>query len=274
MSEGSDPEHRTRPGSRESRPRGKAREPSHPPKAHVSIHDVTPGNLARVRELVDLVDEAGLRPPLLLVVPGRDWDPASLEGLRRVARRGCPLAGHGWSHRAPPPASLGHRIHGALLSRDQAEHLSRSREELRERVRRCHAWFGEHDLEVGPLYVPPAWALGSLTPGDLGELPFRYYETLSGFQDSRTGRRLRLPLMGFEADTRTRRWALRLSNAANRSLGRLLGPAVRVGFHPRDLELLLAREARAILGRPWRSVRVGELFASADGRGETGPESR
>lgn len=237
------------------------------PTAHVSVHDVTPDDLHRIRELVGLVEEAGLPPPLLLVVPGRDWDPASLDALRRLVGRGCPLAGHGWSHRAPPPTSLAHRIHGALLSRDRAEHLSRSRSELRERVRRCHAWFGEHDLEVGPVYVPPAWALGALTREDLATLPFRYYETLSGFHDSDTGRRLRLPLVGFEADTRVRRWALRPINAANLALGRLLGRTVRIGFHPRDLELLLARSARAVLRRPWTCLRVADLFEEAEGAG-------
>lgn len=229
-------------------------------KALFSVHDVAPQSLSRVRELVDLVEDAGHPPPLLLVVAGEDWTPGALNELRTLQARGCRLAGHGWSHRAPPPSSLGHRIHGLVISRDQAEHLSRSREEVRERVARCHAWFGEQRLEVSPVYVPPAWALGPLTRADLRELPFRYYSTLTGFVDATSGRKALLPLVGFEADTPARRRALRASNALNVGLGRWLGRPVRIGYHPTDLELLLQEDARQIARRPWRCLEVEAVF--------------
>ncbi|MFW6199408.1 MAG: DUF2334 domain-containing protein [Gemmatimonadota bacterium] len=225
-----------------------------------SVHDVTPDSLPRVRDLVDLVEEAGHRPPLLLVVAGRAWTEHHLSELRVLQARGCRLAGHGWSHEAPAPTSLRHRIHARILSRDEAEHLSRSRDDVRERVRRCHAWFARHDLAVSPIYVPPAWALGPLTREDLDELPFRYYSTLTGLVDGATGRKVRLPLVGFEADTRTRRRALRVSNALNLSIGRWTGRPVRIGYHPTDLELLLGEDARRIARRPWRCVEVEDVF--------------
>jgi len=231
-------------------------------KALFSVHDVTPQSLARVRELADLVEHAGHPPPLLLVVAGEDWTPEALNELRALQTRGCRLAGHGWSHRAPPPTSLGHRIHAVVMSRDQAEHLSRSREDVRERVARCHAWFGEQGLEVSPVYVPPAWALGPLTRADLRELPFRYYSTLTGFVDAASGRTALLPLVGFEADTPARSRALRASNAVNVGLARALGWPVRIGYHPTDLELLLEEDARRIARRPWRCLEVEEVFAT------------
>lgn len=230
------------------------------PAALFSVHDVTPGALPRVRRLVALVEESGHPPPLLLVVPGGNWTPASLDGLRELVDRGCRLAGHGWSHRAPPPASLAHRIHALVISRDQAEHLSRAREDLRDRVSRCHAWFGERKLPVSPVYVPPAWALGALTGPDLRALPFRYYSTLTGFVDAASGRKVRLPLVGFEADTPARRRALRVSNALNLTLGRWLGRPVRIGYHPTDLELLLEEDARRIARRRWRVMEVEAVF--------------
>lgn len=231
------------------------------PRALFSVHDVTPDSLSRVRELVDLVEGAGHPPPLLLVVAGMEWTEPRLDELRSLHRRGCRLAGHGWSHEAPRPTSLGHRIHARVLSRDQAEHLSRSREDVRDRVRRCHAWFERHGLEVSSVYVPPAWALGPLAREDLRELPFRHYSTLTGFVDAATGRKVHLPLVGFEADTRARRRALRMSNALNLALGRWTERPIRIGYHPTDLELLLAEDARRIAARPWECLEVEDVFS-------------
>lgn len=226
----------------------------------LSIHDVEPATLERVGGLVERIMDRTLAPPTLLVVPGMEWGPAELERLRALAARGCELAGHGWVHRAPPPRTLKHRLHARILSRDQAEHLSRPREDLRERIRRCHAWFGRHDLPDPRLYVPPAWALGDLRLRDLAELPFRWYEDLTGFLDAATGRRTLLPLVGFEADTRFRRTALRLTNATARLAARLLLRPVRVSIHPRDLELLLADDLLALLDRPWRWVHESHVM--------------
>ena len=236
------------------------------PLGIVSIHDVEPATLDRVEGLVDRTEEADVRPPTLLVVPGVGWDADGLARLRALVARGCTLAGHGWEHRAPPPATLKHRLHAWIISRDQAEHLSRPRAELLERVRRCHAWFADHDLPEPELYVPPAWALGELRTRDLADLPFRWYEDLTGFVDAATGRRTFLPLVGFEADTRFRRVALRVVNAVGVGAGRILGRPVRVSIHPRDLELLLAEDLRALLGRPWRWVGEARAVGALPGR--------
>ena len=206
----------------------------------LSLHDVAPSVLDQVEAIVRRVVELGAPPPLLLVVPNVGWDDRSLHRLRQLIEAGCPLAGHGWEHQAPPPASLYHRLHGLVLSRDQAEHLSRSTEDLVDRVRRCHAWFAETGLPIPELYVPPAWALGALDDATLATLPFHYVESLSGFIDTRTGRRVRVPVIGFEADTQGRRLGLAVWNRLQGRIARWLGIPMRISIHPRDLELLLA----------------------------------
>jgi len=229
--------------------------------ALVSIHDVTPETLPRVLELARLLEKEGHRPFTLLVVAGAGWTAGSLGSLRALARSGHALAGHGWTHRAPPPRSVGHWIHAVVLSRDRAEHLSRSRRELRGLVRRCRAWFDDAGLPAPNLYVPPAWALGALTPGDLRELPFRWYETLTGITDSVSGTHRWLPLVGFEADTGVRRWALRASNGINRVVAGASGRPLRIALHPGDLGLSLARDLRTLLVRAWRPVTLGGALA-------------
>lgn len=237
------------------------------PSALLSVHDVTPRNHPRVRRILELLSGAGAPPATLLIVPGREWSDDHLRRLREWEDTGHRLAGHGWSHAAPSPATLRHRLHAALISRDRAEHLSRSRDEARAIVRRCHTWFRRNGLAAPELYVPPAWALGALTRNDLEELPFRWYETLTGFLDAATGRRLRLPLVGFEADTAFRAFALRATNALNLGLARALDRAVRIAIHPDDLELRLAGRLRRAIQRPWRWVEsVDELVGGEKSR--------
>ena len=230
-------------------------------RALTSIHDVTPRTLYRVAELLELLRAAGVGSVTLLVVPGLDWSPDHLDRLREWSADGHRLAGHGWSHRAPPPRSLRHRLHAAVLSRDRAEHLSRSPDDVRERVRRCHRWFLRRELPPPDLYVPPAWALGPLTRADLTSLPIRWYETLGGFIHGRSGNRHLLPLVGFEADTRLRAAALAASNAANLLVAGVTGRPVRLALHPRDLELELGDRLRRLLGRPWRWVAESDVLA-------------
>ncbi len=228
--------------------------------AHLSIHDVKPSSLERVRRLVALCRARAGPRITLLVVPGLEWSGAQVDRLRAWSREGLELAGHGWIHHGPP-RSLYHRVHALVLSRDQAEHLSRPRHELVELVERGFAWFEERGLPEPGLYVPPAWALGALTREDLARLPYRGYEVLQGFLD-RDGRLHRTPLVGYEADTGFRRQALRLTNGLARRIARISGRPLRIGLHPPDLELRLAADLRRDLADPeWRFVSTAETLS-------------
>lgn len=214
--------------------------------ALVSIHDVMPETRAQVTAML-----ARLRLPCevvtLLVVPGKDWQEGDLDWLRSLQNAGHPLAGHGWSHRCQPPVTLYHRLHSALLSRDVAEHLSFSGDGIHRLVWDCYRWFIRNGLSPSPLYVPPAWALGALSPAQLSRLPFRYVETLFGLHDAQEQTFTRLPLVGFEADTAFRAWVLGFSNAVNISRARRAGVPVRIGLHPHDFELRLGNRISPLL---------------------------
>jgi predicted deacetylase len=231
-------------------------------EAIVSVHDVMPSTLERVRHILELLDECGVPPATLLVVPGKDWTDEGLDALRGFAARGHALAGHGWVHRAAPePRNLYHRLHGRLISRNVAEHLSRSAGDLMDLVQECYNWFPGVDLPAPRLYVPPAWALGSLRATHLRSLPFRWYEVLRGYIDAERGRARWLPLTGFEADTGFRRVSLKLWNGLNIALARnIMGP-VRISIHPDDLDLLLGDDLRRILRGPWRFFQEETVLA-------------
>ena len=224
-----------------------------------SIHDVSPESFAPAGELVDRLTAEGRRPLSILVVPSGDWRGHQIETLIRWQNQGHVMAAHGWSHGCDAARTLYHRIHGRLLSRDAAEHLSKSSQEILGIVRRGEQWFREAGLRPAGLYVPPAWALGAMPLRAFRDTAFRWVETLSGIYDVRADRTHHLPLVGFEADTESQRLFLRLSNRLNWTLGAAVRRPVRVAVHPNDLSLLLAADLARVLQSPSRSLGPGDL---------------
>ncbi|NCG08474.1 MAG: DUF2334 domain-containing protein, partial [Verrucomicrobia bacterium] len=183
-------------------------------KALVSIHDCMPETLGRVQELLEWLAELGVPPVTLLVVPGKDWQPAQVERLRELAELGHPLAAHGWQHHTRP-RRLYHRLHAALLSRSVAEHLDLDPAEIEALLHRAFHWFSENGLPAPSLYVPPAWALGSISITQLRSSPYACIETTRGlcFPQGKPSFQA-LPLTGYEADTTLRAAFLKIWNAA------------------------------------------------------------
>ena len=238
-------------------------------RAVVTLHDVAPPTLEVCLEVLDTLDRRGVHPITLLVVPGADWSGSRLDTLRTLAER-HPLAGHGWSHRSPPPTTAYHRVHGAVLSRDEGEHLSRDRTELLGRVQRCAHWFEQVGLGTPDTYVPPAWALGRLSRPDLRALPFRYWETLTGIRDARTDTFRVLPLVGYQADTRFRAWALRGLNTFNRVVAAGTRRPLRIAIHPHDLRLRLAGDLLRLLDGQWEYLAVHQAVGPGTEHGVRG----
>jgi predicted deacetylase len=214
----------------------------------VSVHDVMPGTLDAVDATLAHLAAHGYPQVTLLVVPGLDWTDAGLARLAHYRSGGHELAGHGWTHRAERIRGLRHRLHSAVISRDVAEHLALDEPAIEKLIRRCHDWFRSQELGSPSLYVPPAWALGTIRRDVLDALPFERYETLTGFYDVTSRSFRRVPLVGFEADTRVRVGPLRLWNRVNERLGERCG-ALRVALHPNDITLLLRDDLDALLTR-------------------------
>ncbi|MEX2367138.1 MAG: polysaccharide deacetylase family protein [Pseudohongiellaceae bacterium] len=208
-------------------------------QAIISIHDVMPGQLEKVAEIMALLPPSCQENLILLIVPGLDWQAAQINRLRQWQSQGRILAGHGWRHEASQIRGVYHRLHALLLSRNAAEHLSLGRAEIQALIRRNFQWFIDHDLQPPDYYVPPAWAMGPLQATHLQSLPFRYFETTSGIYDSDLKQCHRLPLAGFEADTTFRKYSLGLWNACNTMLSSRQRP-LRLSIHPDDLSLRLA----------------------------------
>jgi predicted deacetylase len=208
-------------------------------KALVSIHDCMPETLGRVEDLLDWLAKLGVPPVTLLVVPGKDWQPAQVERLRELAELGHPLAAHGWQHHTRP-RRLYHRLHAALLSRRIAEHLDLDTSEIAALLQRAYDWFPQNRLPAPSLYVPPAWALGSIPITQLRNSPYACIETTRGLIFPQTlpePRFQTLPLSGYEADTAFRATFLKTWNAAQAFAAMRTNKPLRISIHPDDLTL-------------------------------------
>lgn len=211
----------------------------------ISIHDVMPGTLDQVDEQLALIMHYCPGPVTLLAVPGKPWSKRDLDRLRGWVSAGHSLAGHGWQHRARRIKGAKHRLHSLLVSRDCAEHLALDSGGIVELMKRNRRWFIEQDLPPPELYVPPAWALGTVKAAELRETGFARVETLSGYLDIATGGFRRSALIGFEAASAWQVPVLKLSNAFNRLLAARL--PLRVALHPHDHRLPLSADLEKAL---------------------------
>lgn len=212
----------------------------------ISIHDVSPANLSRVLNIIERMPTNCHKDLALLVIPGLDWQAAQIDELKQLQKQGMILAGHGWKHRCDNITRPYHKLHSLLVSRDVAEHLALDAEQILQLLNDNHQWFSEHDLGAPDLYVPPAWAMGSISKKQLQKSPFRFFETSRGLFDATKQRYCLLPLVGFEADTALRKLILRAWNRSNILMHSQKRP-LRISIHPQDPELLLGKSLWALL---------------------------
>ncbi len=236
--------------------------PDAAPEVLISVHDVMPASLDRVAGILAALEAADAGTASLLVVPGAGWTGKTLDRLHTLLARGHRLAGHGWLHKCTRIRGLGHRLHSALVSRDVAEHLCLDAAGIEALIRRCGEWFPRHGLPRPDTYVPPAWAMGRIERRRLHGLGFRYFETLTGLYDAENERFRRLPLAGFEADTRFRALVLRGLNRAALALT-APGRPLRLAVHPRDPELLLASDLARLIAKAAGARRRTDVDARA-----------
>ena len=214
-----------------------------------TIHDVMPETLDETIALLAECRQAGHERITLLVVPGKNWQRATLDTLRKLAvQPDIQLAGHGWHHKinSEKTLSLYHRLHSALLSADVAEHLQLDTTGVARLIQECHNWFIENGLPQPELYVPPAWAMGRISRRQLRKLPFRYYEFQSGVYDSNENRFRYLPLTGYEANNGFSASVLAFWNALNMFWAKQ-GARLRISLHPYDMSYRLNQDLKSHL---------------------------
>lgn len=227
-------------------------------KALISIHDVMPNTMTEVAEILEICYSLRIKLVTLLVVPGLNWQPEQIDQLRKWEKSNCELAAHGWVHRCSSKKSLWHHLHSLILSRNVAEHLSLKSIDITELMYKSSNWFIENGFNQPSLYVPPAWALGKISKSAIRASKYSQVETISGVIFTKHGLKMRLPLVGFEADTFTRELALRFLNGL--SLRIPTTRPLRVSIHPYDHKLRLSEYLQTVLKNCTQTLSYSDIL--------------
>lgn len=209
----------------------------------VSVHDVSPPNLAEVRWLLERLDALGARPRVLKVIPNEAGrapvgeDQGLVDLLHHEATHGSEIVLHGYTHRAAGRlrGSAVDRLRARLFAGDTPEFLSVTWEEAARRIEAGRAALNEAGVPPAG-FCPPAW----LADGDLGDLlrkrGFRYLLTFGGLHDLERGRLRTMRAVGYmgAGPIQERLVAVeRLLMVAASTGSPAAFPVLRVFLHPR-----------------------------------------
>tara|TARA_B100000945_G_scaffold320668_1_gene331504 strand:- start:3141 stop:3827 length:687 start_codon:yes stop_codon:yes gene_type:complete len=226
-------------------------------KYYISIHDVMPNNLDSIEHIINKINKQyNIKKICLLVVPGLNWKKEQITILKKLQKNGIEIAAHGWIHKANNKKSFYHLIHSLFISKNAAEHLTKSQFSVLKLICQSHKWFIRNNFIKPTLYVPPAWALGNIKLSYLKKLPFNNYECTTGVYIKNKYRFL--PLIGFEATSPFRAFFLRIFNFINFQFGKLFG-IIRISIHPNDFNLYLSNDIDQYLRHCKHFILLNEL---------------
>ncbi len=223
----------------------------------VSIHDVAPHTLDDIENIIHILKNVyKINKICLLVIPGLNWDEKQIQKLKNWQNEGIEIAAHGWNHQAQTNKSLYHILHSIFISSDCAEHLSKNKKDVLQIIKKSYNWFISNGFKKPLLYVPPAWALGSINYQDLQHCGFSHYECTTGMIHNK--KYCFLPLLGFEEKTYIGALIRRFFNSLNFIMAHFTG-LIRIAIHPNDFKLYLKGDVFNYLSRNKKTVLLHEL---------------
>lgn len=215
---------------------------------HVSIHDVSPATEKPVADLLRHCAEVGVRPSLLVVPDFHKRAPLNdsfASWLVARAAEGHELFLHGYYHLSDPPgksmsasAKASRWFRQNMVSANEAEFSSISRDEARARIEQAMAWFRSHSISVSG-FIAPAWSMKPWLLPMLATFQLRYSEDHFFVYDTLKQTRKLVPVMNYASRTPSRMLTSLLGSRASMPLAHV-GP-LRYALHPGDMNILTLR---------------------------------
>jgi len=212
----------------------------------IEIHDVSPATRAEIDTIADALDQSGIAPTTLLVVPGyqdpegRSWDlrehPELVNWLHRQKDNGAEIVQHGLTHRAPgpPPPGIANAFMHHLFSRGLAEFAHLDQGEAQRRLAAGRRILSDCDLSARG-FIAPAWQQSQESLRCVAESGFgftAFFNKVLPLQNGHSS--VYAPVLTFDA-------AHLLIDYPKRAVMRCLeiasgsAPLVRVALHPADV---------------------------------------
>jgi len=243
----------------------------------VAVHDIAPSTLPEVRWLLARLDELGIVPRVLKVIPrASEADdvrrhPELLAVLAADVEQGSEVVVHGLTHRLAPGAIVGgrplDRLRARLFAGSAAEFLGLDDEAAAAAVVEARATVEGAGFDpVG--FCAPGWLARPSLSAILRRCGFRYACWFGSVEDLRTGERLRAPAWGYMGTGGPTETLVGLEGWLVRTVWRRLLPGpVRIFLHPQGAPRSAACAAtlRAI-GRLRPSLRPTTYRELLDGR--------
>ncbi|MCP4603767.1 MAG: DUF2334 domain-containing protein [Proteobacteria bacterium] len=211
--------------------------------AILSLHDVSPAFSDQVVEILTQMEQWGLPPPALLIVPNHhgDWPVNAYDDFANVVleaqKKGSELLLHGYEHiapeNAPLPINLLKRVKAGLLTAGEGEFHNVGME-LAVRKLRIGRGLLEQGLGVRPSgFVAPAWLESRHTQAALAFEGFEFHEDHLFVRRVSTDEKHFIPAVSFSARSPLRTFASRIWARALRLLA--FGKwNLRLAIHPLD----------------------------------------
>ena len=206
----------------------------------VSIHDVTPPHREELKRIFDLLEDAGVHPMSILVVPRyrsiydlRDY-PDFVDILLSLQRRGHEIVLHGLTHVRPGRSypSTGDLLLGEAYAAGGGEFQNLTVDQASERFHDGMRIFKETGLEsVG--FVPPAWLMSREATEAVRKGGARYITDTWGLLDLERGF-YRSEVLGFTPRPLLDHGARLYAGVISSTVLRFRGLA-RIAVHPQDL---------------------------------------
>ncbi|MFC1654442.1 DUF2334 domain-containing protein [Myxococcota bacterium] len=212
----------------------------------IEIHDVSPAHRAEIDTISRALEQSGIAPTALLVVPayldsrGCSWDLREhrelIEWLRRQEENGVEIIQHGLTHRAPgpPPPGLANAFMYNFFARGLAEFAHLDRAEAQKRLQAGSRILSDCGLFARG-FIAPAWQQSEESLHSVRDEGYSFTAFLDKVLPLQNGHgRVISPVLTFDAVhpliDYPKRTVMRCLEAASAMI-----PLVRVALHPTDV---------------------------------------
>lgn len=242
----------------------------------VSLHDVSPRHMSRLRTIANLLDEQGLRGRYSLLVVPDFWGawplrdhPDFCDWLKSRADEGAEIILHGYYHKdTAHHKTVSDRIRATYMTAREGEFLGLDKEQAVGLLLKGREVLEQVLGEPVPGFIAPAWLYGPGARAALAELGFAFAEDHWSVWAPASGQILsRSPVISYASRSRWRAMtSIAWSRVAVHALR--LAETVRVAIHPADFDLpgLIAEVKRVIdiLSRDRTPAAYNDLLLAAN----------
>lgn len=199
----------------------------------VAVHDIAPRWIDEVRYLLQALDESGVHPRVLKVIPKDLPDGPHLQALLHEEQaHGSEIVLHGYAHETAGPfrGPLASRVRARFFARHAAEFLSLSPAEMTRRVQAGREILQQAGLTVRG-FCAPGWLAPPELPFVLRDQGFAFCVRMTALLDLNHGRHIPTAWLGYMGSDTLHEQLVEVANRLTRGLAPSFD-TLKIFLHP------------------------------------------